>query len=217
MAVAGLPVADELAVRAGAEVRFPGELTMADSANSTTPTAKRWTYAEVRALGDDGIRRELLDGALWVQESPNVGHQYVVMRLATKLRPWILAQKLGEFFIAPLDVVLAEDVSLQPDALFIRADRTGALIRRVIEGPPDLVIEVLSETNFRHDLLRKRRLYARHGIGEYWIVDPEQESVTVLSLSGEAYRDNEAASGEQPIPTAALPGLPIVAADLFRD
>lgn len=190
---------------------------MVTAAKSPAASEQHWTYESLCALPDDGLRREILEGELYVVPSPNVTHQDIVARIVERLRGWIAREGLGRLFIAPLDVVMAEDVALQPDALFIRADRAGEVVKRVIEGPPDLVIEVLTESSFRHDLLRKRRLYASHGVPEYWIVDPDQQSVTVLELTGEAYKDHEPAAGEHPLPSKVLPPMPIVAADLFRD
>jgi Uma2 family endonuclease len=168
-------------------------------------------------MPDDGMRRELLEGVPYVVPSPNVDHQRVVARIVERLRVWIREHQLGELFVAPLDVVVAKDVSVQPDALFVRADRVSSIVRTVVEGPPDLVIEVLSESNFRHDLLVKRRLYARFRIPEYWLVDPQEQTVSVLELVEDAYRDTEPVSGDQPIPSRVLPGLPVQAGELFRD
>ncbi len=87
--------------------------------------------------------------------------------------------------------------------------------RQGVMGAPDLVIEVLSPSTARKDLLKKRRIYAQHHIPEYWIVDPEDCSIAVLTLSGEAYVDAKPVSGEQLIPSKILAGLPFKAEEFF--
>ena len=86
---------------------------------------------------------------------------------------------------------------------------------RGIEGPPDLAIEVISPSNKRHDLVRKRSLYARAGIREYWLVDPQARTLDILALDGDAYRVAVATSGQEQPVSPLLGPLPLATDELF--
>jgi len=90
--------------------------------------------------------------------------------------------KAGQVFAAPTDVVLSDVDVVQPDLLFVASARHAIITETHIHGAPDLVIEILSATSRKTDAVIKRKLYERHGIPEYWIVDPELETVTVYRL-----------------------------------
>lgn len=98
-------------------------------------------------------------------------HQIVISSLNHILRKAERSEG-GLALMAPMDVVLSEDTILQPDLLYIAKDRRD-IVRSRIEGPPDLVIEILSPDTERLDRLEKLDLYARYQVPEYWIVDPK--------------------------------------------
>jgi Uma2 family endonuclease len=114
-------------------------------------------------------------------------------------------------FVAPFDVVLGDRTVLQPDILFIADENAGILNERNARGAPDLVIEVLSESTRRKDVLRKRRLYASAGVRWYWIVDPEVDRIECLQIEGDDYA--LAARFDAPA-VAEPPGFPSVRIDL---
>ena len=109
----------------------------------------------------------------------------------------IRRRRLGWVFAPPIDVVLSPFDVVEPDIVFVAAARRHLIGDRAITGAPDLVMEVLSPSTRRVDLVQKQALYARNGIPEYWIIDPAARSVTVLHLAGDRY---------QPVPAAADPG-----------
>lgn len=148
---------------------------------------RRWTYDDYAALPDDGKRYEVLDGELVMSPTPYLNHQMIAGRLhvifVTLLRP----QK-HIVFIAPVDVIFSKHTVLQPDVLVIHADRREVMTKRAIEkGSPDLVVEVLSPSNRRHDKWAKRALYQSFGVREYWIADPQDQTIEVLELVGAGY------------------------------
>ena len=152
---------------------------------------KVWTYVDLERFPDDGRKYEIFDGELVVSPSPNVTHQRVAKRLFKLLDEQLEKARIAEVFFAPLDVVLAPTKVFQPDLLAVRwRRRRNALGARVVEAPPDLAVEVLSPTNRKHDRVRKRRFYARNGVREYWIVDPDERSVEVLELADGRYRQH---------------------------
>ncbi len=118
----------------------------------------------------EGEPCELMRGRFVMSPSPTPRHQIIVGML-TEIFMGISRTSGGVALCAPMDVVFADDTILQPDLLYIVKERRG-IVQQRIEGPPDLVIEVLSPGTERQDRLAKLDLYARHGVGEYWIVDP---------------------------------------------
>lgn len=152
-------------------------------------TRKRWTYAEFARLPTSGSTRyEIIDDELVVTPSPGLKHQRVVKRLVVMLDGFVGARDLGEVFVSPFDVLLAEGDYLEPDVLFVRKDRADVVTDRGIEGPPDLVAEVLSPATEARDRGSKLERYRLYGVPEYWIVDPDKETVDVWRL-GEGASD----------------------------
>jgi Uma2 family endonuclease len=145
------------------------------------------TADDYLALPDEGRRYELLDGSLEEMTSPGLKHQRVIGRLYVALVRSLQDPGLGEVLLSPFDVVLDERTVLQPDLLFIRSENAGILNPRNARGAPDVVIEVLSESTRRKDVVRKARLYARAGVPWYWLVDLEVDRVEFLRRVGDGY------------------------------
>ena len=125
----------------------------------------------------EGEPVELLKGRFVVSPSPNMLHQTIVGILFEILRA---AAKKSEAkaVLSPMDVILSSDTILQPDLLYIAKTRRN-IIKQHVEGPPDLVIEIVSGTS-RRDRVEKLDLYARYGVSEYWIVDPQTQLIEFL-------------------------------------
>lgn len=125
----------------------------------------------------EGAPVELLQGRFVVSPSPNVLHQTIIGVLFEVLRK--AARNTGsKVMLSPMDVTLADDTILQPDLLYVSKDRRH-IIRERVEGPPDLVIEIISGTS-RRDRVEKLALYAKYGVAEYWIVDPDSQVIEFL-------------------------------------
>jgi Uma2 family endonuclease len=179
---------------------------------------KRWTYDDLAAMPEDNVIREILDGELFVAPSPVTKHQRIVRRLLVAIANYLEEHPIGEAFIAPYDTVFSMDNVCSPDVLFVSNERSSIITKKNIQGAPDFVIEVLSEFNRRNDEIRKRAIYERFGVDEYWIVDPEIDTVRVHRREGEALvRVNElAASANDVATTPFFPGLTIDLPELFR-
>ncbi|HLA77499.1 MAG TPA: Uma2 family endonuclease [Vicinamibacteria bacterium] len=180
-------------------------------------TIVKFTYSDLLALPEDGRRHEIIEGEHLVSPSPKTDHQRVSMRLSVAIAAHVRAHRLGEVFAAPLDVVLAEDVVVEPDLLFVSTDRSARATERNIQGAPDLVVEILSEWNRRIDEITKRDLYARHGVLEYWIVDPELETVKVYRASEQRFQRVAELAKENgdSLTTPLLPGLNLPLGEIF--
>ena len=190
---------------------------------ATAKPKGKLTYADYAATPDDE-RWELIDGVLYrMAPAPNTNHQRALLRLVSAfVLHFSRVGQPGELFFAPTDLILSDGTTVQPDMLFVSEDRRGIIALRGCEGPPDLVVEVLSPSNTAHDLETKRELYARFGIPEYLMLDSDAE--TVRALSEPAIRDGVGAyttetlyrSGDE-FTTAAIPGLAIGVATIFAN
>ena len=141
------------------------------------------TYADYLKTADDE-RYELLNGELVMPPAALPGHQMISMALASRLYLYVDEKGLGTVVAAPTDVVLSDTDVVQPDVLFVSSQRSQIVTRENVRGAPDLVVEILSPATEERDRTVKLDLYAQHGVKEYWIVDPDAKTISVL-LRGE--------------------------------
>ncbi len=113
--------------------------------------------------------------------SPSFSHQEIVFHISRLLYAAVKKQDLGKVVAGPIDMVLSPHRVVQPDVVFIVKERLK-IIGRVIDGPVDLAVEVISLGNRNRDRIEKRDLYEQYGVREYWIVDPEAQTLEVLHL-----------------------------------
>ena len=169
-----------------------------------------WAYNDLFALPEDGARYEIIDGELFEMPSPTLAHARAIMALIRLLLP-LIDRVSGTLFTAPLDVFFAGADPVQPDLVALLPGTRARPVRRGVEGPPDLLIEVLSPSNRAHDQVRKRELYARGGVREYWIVDPEQRVIEIIDGHGVTVHRLDAAS--EPVLRSPLLGELALALD----
>ena len=172
------------------------------------------TYEDYAKTPDDE-RWELLRGEMFMVPSPHGDHQRVISRLDRILAAFVEEQGLGEIFIAPFDVVLSDTTVLQPDVLFVAAEQSFIFTGPNIQGSPALVIEVASPSTESRDQGIKKSIYAEHGVGEYWLVDPEARSITVLSLHGDKYRESGSYRAGDVLTSPTLAGLELDLGKVF--
>ena len=173
---------------------------------TTTQGAVRQTYKDYCATPDDE-RYELLNGDLTMVPAPNMRHQSVLFRLARKLGDFTEEYGLGKVYVAPCDVVLSDTEVVQPDVLFVSRAREHTLTDENVRGAPDLVIEILSPSTADRDLGYKHDLYGRHGVLEYWIVDPMAETVAVHRQANGRLELADTFGRRDTLQTALLDGL----------
>jgi len=167
-----------------------GILALMATAALPRPAARKrlWTYDEMVAeLPESNLPMELWDGELIMSPTPIPNHQRIVYRFAKMLEEFVSAKKAGEVFISPLDVILTQRRVVQPDVFFISKNRLGLVTDRV-RCAPDLAVEVISEGSWKRDRVEKKDLYEQHGVREYWIIDPEAQTIEVFSRERGAFK-----------------------------
>jgi Uma2 family endonuclease len=183
----------------------------------------RFTYGDYR-IWDDGERWELIGGHAWcMSPAPRTRHQELLLLLARKVGDF-LERKPCKAFLAPFDVILPEedesddevDTVVQPD-LSVFCDRSK-ITEAGARGAPDFIIEILSPSTAKKDLGDKFALYERHGVREYWVVDPDARVVHAWSLGedGKYGRERLSKKGEG-IASTAIEGFSVDSGELFAE
>ena len=175
----------------------------------------KFTVADYMTTPDDK-RYQLLDGDLILAPSSTTRHQKISGRMYLALEQFTTSRELGQVFYAPTDVVFANEDVAQPDLLFVSNARAGIVTSASIQGAPDLVVEILSPGTARYDRGYKLTLYGRHGVREYWLVDPEAESVEVLTLGETGLAPTATYRRGDTLASPLLAGLALDLAPVFR-
>jgi len=163
-------------------------------------------------------KMELDDGELYIMPRPRPVHQFILMRLYMFIATYIdgFANPPAQVHTDMVTILSPNSLRvLVPDLAVMLSDRPYRMVRGYFEVVPDIVVEVLS-TDRRRDLVRKRQLYAEAGVGEYWIVDPRDDTVTLLELRDEEYAERAVLTAADTLTSPMLPGLSIPLNDVFR-
>jgi Uma2 family endonuclease len=150
--------------------------------SAALPGVYSLAYADWLDSPDDGLRREIIEGELFVTPPPNIDHQRISRDIEYRLHTFLTKSKTGEVFDAPVGMRLSDRDVFEPDLLVVLHDGLATIDKRAILGPADVVIEILSPGTARRDLGAKREAYESFGVREYWIVDPEAQAIEVLAL-----------------------------------
>lgn len=178
---------------------------------------RRYTYADYKDLPEE-LRCEIIEGDLQMTPAPNARHQAISTFLVATVWSFVRSARLGTVLAAPTDVVLAPENVVQPDILFVSMARKDIIDPKAgINGAPDLVMEVLSPSDPRRDQVVKRDLYERYGVQEYWIVDPEDQTVEVLTRSAAGLETWQRFSSGSELTSPLLPGLTIAVEEIFAE
>jgi len=178
---------------------------------------KIWTYEDYLKLNDDK-RYEVINGRLYEMPAPLFEHQRILKKLA-----YILISvseinvKLGEVITSPFDVILSEDIVVQPDIVFISKENLKNIKEGRLFGVPDLVVEVVSPTSYYRDRYEKFRIYEEAGIKEYWIVYPGEKTIEVWVLKEGKYELYSIASDEGKVKSKVLEGLEVDLKEVFDE
>jgi len=180
------------------------------------PARRRYTYEQLVAeMPETNQPCELWDGELIMSPAPSFYHQEVTLRFYRQLYEWVAGRKLGKVVAGPIDMVLSPHRVTQPDVAFIFHDRLS-IITRTINGPVDLAAEIISLGNRNRDRIEKRDLYEQYGVREYWLVDPEAQTIEVLYLENGRYQLFMRCTPGQTAASKLLPGFEIEVTALFR-
>ena len=148
--------------------------------------------------------------------APNMAHQRIGIRLGGEFHIYVVDTEAGEVYIAPTDVYLSETDVVQPDLIFISRERSHIRTGKNIRGAPDLVVEILSPST-SYDRGYKQDLYARHGVKEYWLVDPYAKQVTVMLLKDGRYEIVAVYREDNTLRSPTLEGLELDLGRIFDD
>ncbi|MGA3327432.1 MAG: Uma2 family endonuclease [Terriglobia bacterium] len=178
-------------------------------------TGLKYTHGDLLLMPEDGKRREIIDGELYVTPSPVNYHRKILFNLTLAFGKFLENHPLGELRFAPLDVILSEHDVLEPDLLFVLNEHKDFL-QDWVRGPPDLVVEILSPTTEARDRGIKLKAYARYGVGEYWIVDPVAQVVEVYRLTAEGFNLAAKCAKGKTVKTPLLPGFSLAVGSIFK-
>lgn len=181
---------------------------------TATTEKKKYTYADYLKTPDDQ-RYELIEGDLIMTPLPVTRHQRISRKILIALDKYVTENDLGEVFDAPLDVFLDNENIVQPDILFISKERLDIIGEKNIQGAPDIVIEIISESTAYRDLVQKKKLYARFGVKEYWIVIPEESSIEVYTLKDNAFALHKSYGKDDTLQSLLLQKLKIELEKIF--
>ena len=147
--------------------------------------------------------------------SPVPYHQWLLKNIEFELENFVREKKMGKVFYAPCDVYLDNENVLQPDILFISQERLNIIGEKNIQGAPDLVIEILSESTAYLDMVKKKKLYAQFGVKEYWIIDPGEKTAETYSLKNALFVLTKRFTEKDVLESTLLPGLKIKLLHVF--
>lgn len=177
----------------------------------------RFTYEDYQNLPPSETKRyELIDGDLIMVPSPTWTHQRTVAATFVQLDNHVRSGGLGEVVTAPLDVHLGEEL-VQPDIIYVSRQRLGIVTEKELTDGPDLVIEVLSPDTRGRDRSYKRRLYFRHGVLEYWLMDSKERSVEVLGRGESDFERIGLYRHPEVVRSQVLPELELRLGEVFGD
>jgi Uma2 family endonuclease len=176
----------------------------------------KYTYEDYAAL-PEGAPYQLIEGELVMSPAPTVRHQRIIGNLYWLLTNWVRQRKTGMVLLAPVDVILSNEDTVQPDLVFVSNTRRNRIAAEGIRGGPDLCVEVLSPHSREMDRRTKRKLYARHEVLEYWIVDPEPRTIELYRLAEDIESPAHALKITETLASPLFPGLALALEEVFAD
>jgi Uma2 family endonuclease len=180
------------------------------------PHAPPLTVAEYKNLPETGPRYQLIEGDLYMAPAPNRFHQDISRNLQGALDRYLELNPVGILYDAPFDVYLTETDVFQPDLLVVRHENRSILTEAGAEGAPDLIVEILSPKTRQLDAVNKKRIYARLGVKELWIIDPDAETVNIYRFEEDASEPVQVLRAGENLSTTLLPGFDLAVTAIFR-
>jgi len=174
------------------------------------------TVENYKLLPETGPRYQLIQGDLYMAPAPNRFHQEISRNLQFELHSYLKRNPIGKLFDAPFDVYLDEINIYQPDIIIVLNERLGILTEQGAEGAPELVVEILSPKTRRLDLENKKQEYARAGVKELWIIDPEPRSLMIHQLTSDGAEKIREIDEGNTLSTDLLPGFNLPVETIFE-
>jgi Uma2 family endonuclease len=182
----------------------------------STMKAPALTAEDYRLMPETGPRHQLIEGNLHMAPAPNRYHQDVTLNIFRLLDRYLEKHPLGRLYLAPFDVYLSRTNVYQPDVVFIAREHAWILTDAGAEGTPDFIVEILSPQTAHLDRKTKRRVYARYGVKELWLVDPDAPQIEQYYLQRDPRRPAALHGVKDSFASACFPGLKLSAARIFR-
>jgi Uma2 family endonuclease len=179
-------------------------------------TRRPLTMYDYRQVPPGGPRYQLIEGEMHMTPAPNRFHQHIVGRIHLMIAHYLETHPIGWVYVSPFDVVLTDVNVYQPDVLFVADKHRAVLTDAGAEGAPDLVVEILSPATARHDTGVKREVYARTGVAELWIIDPDTRRFLVYRLQEDRETPIATYDDQAIFATPLLPGLNVDTAWVFQ-
>lgn len=176
---------------------------------------KMFTYQDYLDMPDDGKRYEVINGELIMPPAPYTIHQKISLKLEYELLKFNDKEKRGELFHAPFDVVMSDMNVVQPDILFVKIENLDIITDKNIEGAPDMIIEILSPSSGNYDRISKKEMYARFGVKEYWIVDPEKQWIEIYLNKANEFELKQRLDKKGEAKSHVLQGFQVALKDIF--
>jgi Uma2 family endonuclease len=167
-----------------------------------------YTYRDLENFPEDGKKREIIGGELFVAAAPSTRHQRLIMELAGLIWLFLKTKPVATVFMAPTQVLFDEQESVEPDIFVILKNSPAKIAEKRVVGAPDWIIEVLSPSNSEYDLETKRKLYRNYGV-LYWVINPVDETITVWDQEKRIYK-----TGDE-VDVVVLPEFRLNIAELF--
>ncbi|PJF27570.1 MAG: Uma2 family endonuclease [Phototrophicales bacterium] len=174
-----------------------------------------WTYADWEQLPDDGCIYEIIDGSLYVSTAPKSIHQWLIAMLYERIGLPAKQREIALCFFAPFGVIMPGATPVQPDLTIITTANLDILTEKGVRGIPDAIIEIVSPGSRAYDEAIKRQAYEAAGVPEYGILDPDERTFQLYTLSGGAYGEPQSFGIDDVIAFACLPGISFTLRDLF--
>lgn len=174
------------------------------------------TYDDYQHLPDDGNRYEIIDGELFMTPAPKMYHQDIIGNIYYHIRKFLEKTNLGKVYVSPADVVLSMTDVVEPDLFFISKERSEIITKKNVVAAPDLVVEILSESTAAIDRNRKKDLYGKYGVKEYWIVDPEQAAIEQYILRDGFFELNDELTSSDKLNSKIIEHFSIPLKEVFK-
>ncbi len=174
------------------------------------------TYDMYAAMPEDGQRYEIYDGKLeMMSPGASATHQAISGQLLFIMMQSCRSDYL--IFHPPFDVILSKTNVLQPDIMMVHRSRSQLITERGIEGPPDLVVEIVSPSSRKKDKRIKLNTYAKYGVQEYWVIDSDTRTLEQFQLAQDIYEQINLFEGEATVSSDKLPCVWFVVREIFKE
>jgi len=154
------------------------------------------TAMEVFEMLPEGTLAEVINNVIYMSPAPSFPHQDVCTHLASLIRLHTFTRRLGKCLASPIDVFFDDKNAFQPDIIFISNENMSIIKDEKIKGAPDFIIEILSQGNKKHDTEKKKPVYEKHGVKEFFIVDPRTKEVITYYLMDKKFVKQESEKGK---------------------